>query len=399
MDPHGPVAQRFPLIARFRPACLPLPHRVHALTELADTAATTADQGLASTVYNQAALIASDLNLPELARHMCHRHAAAYLHACPLPGMTAIRALEPVVNLARLQIRAGHPDDGRRHLLALYDAISTGSAADFEGITIPADITANAEDRREVRAWLWRVLLADGTRALTTAGRWADALAHVEKHRGIGQRMLDGRQVAVLTALTALTAGDTPTAEDLLTHTEPGTPSENAVTSCLTVLSRQAAGQPLHNRLQDLVATYLDRADEPGMTVFNTRLGLTILDALASPEDPAAHSVVAELHRRTTEMADGYAARETFAHPLFTALATDRQAQDCRDLLHTCALGTGAFPADLHDRVKAALHISDRIIRNSVTTPAERGRKSPLAGQRGGTTWNNPDEPTTVRGR
>ncbi|EKX61085.1 hypothetical protein STRIP9103_03985 [Streptomyces ipomoeae 91-03] len=72
------------------------------------------DQGRASAVYNQAALIASDLGLPDLAREMCHQHAAAYLHACPLPGMSAIRGLEPVVNLARLQIRAGHADEGRR---------------------------------------------------------------------------------------------------------------------------------------------------------------------------------------------------------------------------------------------------------------------------------------------
>ncbi|MBV9026933.1 MAG: hypothetical protein JO362_24775, partial [Streptomycetaceae bacterium] len=49
---------------------------------------------------------------------MNYQHAAAYLHACPLPGVSAIRALEPVVNLARLQIRAGRADDGRQRLLA-----------------------------------------------------------------------------------------------------------------------------------------------------------------------------------------------------------------------------------------------------------------------------------------
>jgi hypothetical protein len=113
MDPHGPIAQRFPLVARFRPPCLPLPERVRGLVELADTAVKKSDQGLASAAYNQAALIASDLGLPDLAREMCHQHAAAYLHACPLSGMSAIRGLEPVVNLARLQIRASHTDEGR----------------------------------------------------------------------------------------------------------------------------------------------------------------------------------------------------------------------------------------------------------------------------------------------
>jgi hypothetical protein len=173
MDPHGPIAQRFPLVARFRPACLPLPERIRALLDLADTAVKETNQGLASAVYNQAALIASDLDLPDLAREMCHQHAAAYLHACPLPGMSAIRGLEPVVNLARLQIRAGHADEGRQRLLNLHKAVETGTAARFEGVNVPADLTATGEDRQEVRAWLWRVLLADGTRTLTTEGRRA----------------------------------------------------------------------------------------------------------------------------------------------------------------------------------------------------------------------------------
>lgn len=79
------VAQRFPLVARPRPACLPLPQRVHTLAELADTAAKLDHTSMASTVYNQAALIASDIGDPDAARTMCHQHAAAYLHAAPCP--------------------------------------------------------------------------------------------------------------------------------------------------------------------------------------------------------------------------------------------------------------------------------------------------------------------------
>lgn len=86
MDPYASIARRFPLISRFRPACLPLPQRVRALVELSATAQTKADQGLASAVYNQAALLASDLGLPDLARQWCHQHAAAYLHATPSPA-------------------------------------------------------------------------------------------------------------------------------------------------------------------------------------------------------------------------------------------------------------------------------------------------------------------------
>ncbi|MEU6201565.1 hypothetical protein [Streptomyces sp. NPDC047061] len=375
MDPHGPIAQRFPLVARFRPACLPLPERVRALVDLADTAVEETNQGLASAVYNQAALIASDLALPDLAREMCHQHAAAYLHASPLPGMSAIRGLEPVVNLARLQIRAGRADEGRRRLLDLYQAVEGSTAAQFEGVAIPADLTATDEDRHEVRAWLWRVLLADGTRTLTTQGRWAEALTHIEAHRGVGKRMLDGRQVAVLAALVA---GDTASVAVLLDDTIPGDPWEQAVTACLTVLCRRDAGQPVDDHLTDLVTTYSERKIEPGMTVFDIRLGLTVLDAIGSVEAPTAHRIVEDLHRTTTEAQDGYAARENLAHPLFSAIATDRQAQDCRALVRACALGAGTIRDELQGELTAALRASESVIRESVVHPSCPERRPPI---------------------
>ncbi|MEU6211865.1 hypothetical protein ABZ891_18415 [Streptomyces sp. NPDC047023] len=102
---------------------------------------------------------------------MCHQHADAYLHASPFAAGTSIRALEPVVNLARLQIRAGHPDNGLNRLLRLSEAISNGTAEGFDEVHVPEDLVRTAADRQEVRAWLWRVLLADGSRSLTGADR------------------------------------------------------------------------------------------------------------------------------------------------------------------------------------------------------------------------------------
>jgi hypothetical protein len=306
---------------------------------------------------------------------MCHQHAAAYLDACPLPGMSAIRGLEPVVNLARLQIRAGHGDGGRQRLLDLYAAVKAGAAARFEGVAVPAHLTATDEDRQEVRAWLWRVLLADGTRTFTAAGRWSEALTHIEAHRGVGRRMLDGRQVAVLAALVE---GGTARATALLAATMPGDPWEQAVAACLSVLCRRDVGQAVDVRLADLVTTYSERQSEPGMTVFDTRLGLTVLEAIGSPEAPAAHRIVDDLHRRMTDAEDGYAARENLAHPLFTTIATDQQAQDCRALVHACALGAGTIPDDLQGELRAALRASDRTIRGSLTRPSELGRATPM---------------------
>ncbi|MGW3073683.1 hypothetical protein [Kitasatospora sp. NPDC001132] len=371
------IAQRFPLVARPRPACLPLLQRVQALTQLANAAAEQGDPSTASTVFNRAALVASDIGDAATARAMCRRHAAAYLHAAPLPASAAIRALEPLVNLARLQLRAGQADQGRQHLLALFDAVSSAAPTEVEGIAVPADLVADAADRHTVRAWLWTVVLADGTRALTAVGRWAEALTHVQTHHGIGQRMLDGRQVAVLAALTS---GNSLHASTLLAEATPEEPWEEAVAECLVLLCRRVSGQPWRRALQGLATTYLERPDEDGMALFDTRLGLVLLDVAASDNDPIARQVVTELHRRTMKATDGYAAREALAHPLFTALTTDRQTQDCRALLRACSLGAGTLPTDLGYHLTAALHTSDRVIRRSVGRQVSTGQCAPGPG-------------------
>lgn len=363
LDPHGPTAKRFPLVARVRPACLPLPERVAQLVELADTSRRNTDQGLASTVYNQSALLASDLGLPDLARTLCHQHAAAYLHACPLPAMSAIRALEPLVNLARLHIRADRNDDGHHHLLTLHAAVDTATGTVLDGVAVPSNLAESPQQRQEVRAWLWRVLLADGTRALTTTGRWQQALTHIEQHHGIGTRMLDGRQVAVIAALTAR---DTATAAELLDHTAPGEPWEQAVTACLTALCQRSTGQPVDGHIDHLLDAFPQRLPELGLTVFDTRLGLTVLDVIAAAEHPAARTIADILAHRALDARDGYAAREILSHALTTALITDRQAEQCHDLVNACALGTRTLPAPLRDDLAAALHTSDEVIRTSL---------------------------------
>jgi hypothetical protein len=319
---------------------------------------------LASAVFNQAALLASDLGLPKLAQSMCHRHAQAYLRACPLPAMSAIRGLEPLVNLARLQIRAGHTDDARQRLLDLYEAVGTGHTVAFEGITVPAELTRTDEDRREVQAWLWRVVLADGTRTLTTTGRWPEALAHIEKHRGVGTRMLDGRQVAVVSALTV---GDTERAADLLTKTASGEPWEQIVTACLTVLCRRDLSQPIDGHIADPAHAYLGHEGKPGLTVFDIRLGLTALDTVGTPEHPKARDLVENIVRRTAHAGDGYAARELLAHPLAATLATAKQAQDCSDLVRTCALGAGTLPDEFYADLSAALDTAGAVLTRTVT--------------------------------
>lgn len=372
LDPHGPTAHRFPLVARPRPACLPLPERVAGLTDLARAAANNADPGKASAVFNLAALLASDIGLPDLARQLCHQHATAYLHACPLPAKTAIHALEPVVNLARLQIREGHGAEAHQLLLTVYDAVSTGTTAHIDDdITIPANLTTTTSDRAEVRAWLWTVVLADGARALTTTGRWTDALTHIQTHHGIGTRMLDGRQIAIIAALTS---NDPATAEQLLADTIPAEPWETAVTACLTALCR-AIHQPITDRyvaeLAGQAEAFLEKPTQPGMDVFHVRLALAILDAINAPT-PTARKLANSVHRSVTTSRDGYAARECLAHNVFTTIATSSDHHALRTIVDECALGANTIPTELNAALLDALSLSLTVIQNKPTVLRRR---------------------------
>ncbi|MFD7639189.1 hypothetical protein ACFV4P_00900 [Kitasatospora sp. NPDC059795] len=365
MHPTGPIARRFPLVARIRPACLPLNARVGRLRELADTASRQADPGRASTVFNQAALLASDIGLPEYARELCHRHAHLYLPRGPLTAMSAIRGLEPTVNLARLHIRAGRHQHGHQLLLDLYRAVTSATWADLDGITVPADLTETDQQRAEVRAWLWRVVIADGTRALTAAGHWSEALRHIEEHHGIGQRILDGRQVAVLARATT---GDLPGALALLEETEPGDPWENAVTTVLTALCRsgnqRAAGRAIDHCL----------AFEPdeGMAVFTTRLTLTAIDA-ADPDTPAARNLLAHLTSRTGESGDGYVLRDLLTHDGTRSHLEPGLRKALERALAACALDSGALPGPLRDRLEESLDRAGKVIEMSPFDPGSPG--------------------------
>ncbi|RSS97237.1 hypothetical protein EF903_01560 [Streptomyces sp. WAC05292] len=328
---------------------------------MAQGAAETDNPVTASAVYNQAALLASDLGLPQLASELCHQHAHAYLHAAPLNAETAIRALEPVVNLARLELRAQQGDIGLDLLLGLFNAVSSSTALGSAGVIVPANLVQDATARKEVRAWLWRVLLADGSRALTAAGRWKDALDHVQEHHGIGRRMLDGRQIAVIASLTN---GETATAAELIAQTEPGDPWEQAVTACLRALCLRATIGLDQTQENDLVDTVLSAPSEPGTVLFGIRLGLAALNTLGP--GPASEHLVHALHRRITRALDGAAAREAHRDAAFSALATDREIESCRDLVEACGLGSGELPAALHRDLLGAVEISDRVIRSSL---------------------------------
>ncbi|MFF2657296.1 hypothetical protein ACFVUH_08010 [Kitasatospora sp. NPDC058032] len=355
MDPVGPLARRFPLVARTRPACTPLERRVADLAVRARKAGHERDLAEAALVHNRAALLASDAGLPGLARTWCHRQANAYLRSHPLGAQGARHALEPLTNLARLHIREGEGEQAFHLIDTLYTAVATRTAAVVDGIEIPADLTDCDQAHREVRRWLWAVMLATGARALASAGRWEEARDRLAGYKGIGRRMLDGRQVAVIARLVA---HDTAGALDLLDHTVPGDPSENAVTTCLALLCTD------HDRDRArLLARYrnLDLA-HPGVDVFTTRLALSAIDAAGGIDTPQTHPVAVELIDRTLARPDGYTARDLLAHSGCTSLLSAHQHDRLARQITACGLGEGTLPAPLREELETALDTTEEII-------------------------------------
>ncbi|MCM4078303.1 hypothetical protein [Paractinoplanes hotanensis] len=305
----------------------------------------------ATAVFNLAALVASDCGTPDLARTWCHRLA----NIAPAHTNEPRHALEPIVNLARLHIRAGNGPAAWTLLEELFQAIDTRTDITIDGITIPAAaLTATPGTHAETRKWLWTVLLGTGAQALATAGRWEEASQRLGQYKGIGARMLDGRQVAIIAHAVA---GRSEQARAMLTATQPGEPWEDAVTACLSL--HVPTGSPADPTAA--AHTAYERLDhgEPGLVVFRIRLGLIVVDALEGGH-PARRRVTASLIRQA--MSDGYAARALLSHPGRLDLATAQQIRQLNDLMSACGLGLGTISPGHLAALSSALDTAESVI-------------------------------------
>lgn len=365
------IFRRFPLVARPRPAAKALTVRVNDLCALADRADRDGDLAAASAVYNQAALIASDCRQSELARQWCHQHADPYLRALPLGGKAARLALEPLVNLARLLIRDGKGDVAVGLLSDLFRAVSSRTDARIDGYLLSGSrLTRTDDDHREVRRWLWGVLLADGTRALASAGRWKDAFEHLQRHKGIGQRMLDGRQVAVIARATN---GEVEHARTIIAGTAPGEPWEQAVTACLAYLCARAISDPEEAHLDALLSSYRRLTPTPSLAVFHTRLGLAVIEAAGQMDQPEVRRLAANLINQALAVSDAYVARELLDHPGVLGISGTRTMAA---LIRTVQAGMpdGGLPRDARERLLRSLAVCRATIRRC--TSGQTGKVS-----------------------
>lgn len=336
------VARRFPLVPRTGPAQLPLPQQLAHVADLARTPSThPAAAARIAAAHNLAALLASNCGRPGLARALCWRHHHRYVDRRPWTAVEARRALEPLVNLARLHRRAGDPDAAIDVLEQLLDAVHPGGIAVVDGRAVDlGDIFATDGDRHRTRRWLWSVTLAEGVRGLTRAGRWDDALAHALRHHGVGATLLDGRQVAVLAH--AMMGGHTE-AVALLADTVHAEPWQSAVADVLALVVARAAGLPIPVRpkgFQGFLAVASDTSVSDGFTIEVQLATAALIDGVDRS------SVVSELIQRAATVTDAVVARAILSHPAgrhLPAPLLDRLAV-VRDLAGSPGRSAGRWP-------------------------------------------------------
>ena len=332
----------FPLVPRKRPPAEPIGTRVERVLRDAQLAhegdGQEAANGLAR-AFNGAALIASDAHMPDLARTWCWEHAEHYLGDLPLTSGRACRALEPVVNLARLEIRAGQPAQALHILEGLLHGLRDGTPVRVDDRMLPLDrITRSESERAEVYRWAWSVYLGDGMRALATQGRWQDAAEQARLLGGVGQRLFDGRQITILARLYD---GETAQALRLVEESEVHEPWER----CVQLLLRLRCDQEAEG-CQELVET-IHGLETP---LFATRAGLTAPPLLARNQS-LAEGFLDQMVETATK--DGYAARDLLDDTRVDPTETGRKRlSKVRD---EAGLGPGTLPDELLTQVRRTL--------------------------------------------
>ncbi|WP_436761595.1 hypothetical protein [Streptosporangium sp. V21-05] len=376
-----PIASRIPLVRRPKAAGLPLADRIIHLTELTVDPAGASHHDLvarASGVLNYAALIASDVGMPDLAAHLCWRQHQVFAGAGNLTGDISVMALMPLVNIARLLIREGDGEGAYDVLQRLYRAAQQRGTAEIHSHNVDLSALIGTEaDHRKVCEELWVTVLVDGARALARIGRWTEAAETMAAHRGIGNRLLDGRQIMIISLMER---GLDQQARAMIESAVPAEPWENTIAALLHIYCRpatSATSQPeLDLALQE--ALVLIAPPDSATAAFQARVGLTALDLAHDRTSPWA----ALLQDAVVDVAllDAYAVRDVLNHHLACSRLTGEQRQKLDDVLAMSGLGAGKLsPAHMQALATAVdeAEVALRWLCNPLTSYAAADRRSP----------------------
>ncbi len=355
------IADWFPLVPRTRPPGRALHLRVEEIRRLAQSASQEADDiriSSAAEALNKAALIASDCGLADLAEQLCWQQFEIFQAATPLTAKIGNLALQPIVNLGRLATRRGDGARAYRIFENAYHAVRTEATTEIDGRNIDFRKFANqTEERQTLQKFLWTILLADGTRALTQAGRWGDALRHIEQYKGIGMRMLDGRQVAILARCTT---GDHDGAITMLDDSSTPDRWEKAVATCLRTLCLSLGNRPADTSAAAMVRAYLHLEPSREHLLFHTRLGLCVIDLAASAHRAETSQVVARVVREAVAGTDAYSASDVLSHEQCRLRMTQADKVALADIVERSGLKRDMMPADLLDNLMSSTKTSEK---------------------------------------
>lgn len=218
---------------------------------------------------------------------------------------------------------------------------------------------------------LWLALLVDGARALARTGRWTEAEKALSAHRGIGNRLLDGRQILIMSLMEQ---GLDQQARETLKASKTTESWEDAIAALLRVYCHASPFHPGDRHLDAVwteAATLLATPD-PSTAVFHTRTGLSALDLTGASTD----SRTADLCDAIVNVAalDASAAREALTHPVASAHLRVSQVQRLTTVLAASGIGTHQIPQAYLSSFTGAVEEADSALRRllqpaSLTTP------------------------------
>ncbi|MFG3078300.1 hypothetical protein [Streptomyces sp. NPDC048225] len=364
------IASRIPLVRRTKAPALPLQERINHLTGLTVAPAGASHHDLvarACGVLNYAALIASDVGLPDLAADLCWRQHQVFADAGRLSGSIAVMSLMPLVNLSRLLTRDGQGEAAYDLLVRLNHAARQREKTEIDGRTIDLSaLTGTEKDHRTVCQELYVTLLVDGARALAHIGRWTEAAEAMAQHRGIGNRLLDGRQIKIMALMEQ---GLDQQARDLINTTQPTEHWERAIALLLHAHCRPTntpvAEADLDHTLHE--ATLILAHPEPSTAAFQTRTGLSALelDSTGRHAPPILDALV------DVARLDAYAARDVLHHPVAASALSADSTDALSAVIAAAGLGAGALHAYHRETLTGAVvHAETELERLLRTAPA-----------------------------
>lgn len=345
LTPEAAAAvRRFPLIRRPRRPCPDFDTRIAEVQHFADTSQDTAAPALtridrACSAWNLAALAAADAGMPELAVGWCIRQFRILHAAWPVTGPTAIAALQPLVNLARLTNRDGNPLAAYQALHAINRAVLDGGRVHLHGLAIDFDrFTTSDPDRKDVLSWLHGVLRDDGTRALAATGQWNTAAAHAALYDDDTHLLREARQTRILAAATT---GNITKATNLIHGAVTSTPWERAVAASLFTYTTRT-------ETTDMLRTVIEALDNPAprTALFHVRLGLTALDLATTAPTPVSETETLsfQILRQTLDTDDSFLADAVLRHTALKDTLNMQQHTILRNRITRAGLHQGTLP-------------------------------------------------------